>query len=76
LSNVRQEDSRYFWNKMGCLKDNINKLESKSKHKNCREMCRGINKFNKVYQPRTNLVNDERDDLFVDPQKSLKRQKN
>jgi hypothetical protein len=37
---------------------------------------RGINEFKKGYQPRNNLVKDERCDLFADPHKSLNRWKN
>ena len=29
-------------------------------------MYRGINEFEKVYQPRTNIVKDEKDDLVTD----------
>jgi hypothetical protein len=37
---------------------------------------RGINGFKKGYQPQTNLVKDERGDLFVDPHKIVNRQMN
>jgi hypothetical protein len=37
---------------------------------------RGINEFKKGYQPRTNLVKDERGDLLADPHKSLVTWKN
>jgi hypothetical protein len=30
---------------------------------------RGITEFKKGYQPKTNLLKDERSDLLVDPQK-------
>jgi hypothetical protein len=36
----------------------------------------GINEFKRGYQPRYNLVKDERDDLLTDAQKMLKRWKN
>jgi hypothetical protein len=32
-----------------------------------RDMCRGINKFKKGYQPRTNLLNAEKGNLLTDP---------
>jgi hypothetical protein len=76
LSDVRREASRHFRKKKReYLKDKINKLESNSKNKNIRDMYRGINEF-KVYQPRTNLVNDERGNLLVNPRKILNRWKN
>jgi hypothetical protein len=37
---------------------------------------RGINEFKKGYQPRTNLVKDERGDLLADPPKILNSWKN
>jgi hypothetical protein len=37
---------------------------------------RGINEFKKGYQPRTNVVKDERGDLLANPHKSLNRWKN
>jgi hypothetical protein len=41
-----------------------------------RNLYRGINEFKKVYQPRTNLVKDERHDLLADPHRILNRWKN
>jgi hypothetical protein len=76
LSDVRQEASRYFRNKeREYLKDTINDLESNSKNKNIRDLYRGTNEFKKGYQPRTNLVKDERGDLLADPHKILNRWK-
>jgi hypothetical protein len=77
LSDVRREASRHFRNKeKEYLKDKINKLGSKSKNKNIRDLYRGINEFKKCYQHRTNLVKDERGDLLADPHKILNRWKN
>jgi hypothetical protein len=74
FSNVRWEASRHFRNKKReYLKDKINELESNSKNKNIRDLYRGINKFKKGYQPRTNLVKDEKCDLLVDPHKIVNR---
>jgi hypothetical protein len=68
LNDVRREASRHFRNKKReYLKDKINELESSNKNKNMRDLYRGINKFKKDYQPRTNLVKDERGDLLADP---------
>jgi hypothetical protein len=70
LNGVRREANRHFRNKKReYLKDKINELESNSKYKNTRDLYRGINEFKKGYQPRTNLVKEERGDLLADPQK-------
>jgi hypothetical protein len=59
------------------LKDKINELESHSKNnKNIRDLYRGINEFKKGYQPRTDLLKDERSDLLANPHKILNRWKN
>jgi hypothetical protein len=77
VSDVTREASRHFRNKnREYLKDKINELESSSKNKNIRDLYRGINKFKKSYQPRTNLVKDERGDLLADPHNILNRWKN
>jgi hypothetical protein len=77
LSDIRQEASRHFRNKKReYLKDKINELESNSRNKNIRDPYRGINEFKKGYQPRTNLVKDERGDLLAKPHKILNRWKN
>jgi hypothetical protein len=74
LSNVRGEASRHFRNKKReYLKDKINELESNSKNENIRDLYRGINEFKKGYQPRTNLVKDEKGDLLADPHKIVNR---
>jgi hypothetical protein len=77
LSDARREASRHFRNKKReCLRDKINELESNSKNKNIRDLYRGISEFKEGYQPRTNLVKDERGDLLVDLHKILNRWKN
>jgi hypothetical protein len=58
------------------LKDKINEPESNSKNKNIRDLHRGINEFKKGYQPRTNMVKDERGDLLAEAHKILNRWKN
>jgi hypothetical protein len=51
------ETSRHFRKKeRECVKCNIDELESNCENKNFREVHRDINKFKKVYQPKTNLV--------------------
>jgi hypothetical protein len=74
LNNVRWAASRYFRNKKReYLKVKINELEPNSKNKNIRDLYRGINKFKKGYQPRTDLLKDEKGDLLVVPHKIVNR---
>jgi hypothetical protein len=74
LHNVRREDSRRFKNKKrGYLKGKITEIELNSKNKNIRDLFKGITEFKKGYQPKTNLVKDERGDRLADPQKILTR---
>jgi hypothetical protein len=58
------------------LTEKIKKLETYSKNKNIRDICRSINEFKKGFQPRTNLVKDENDDLLADSHNILNRWKN
>jgi hypothetical protein len=65
LRNVRREARRHFRNKKReYLKDKITETELNSKTKNIRDLYRGITNFKKGYQPKTNLVKDERGDLL------------
>jgi len=48
------------------LKGRIEKLETNSKDKNIRDLYRGISDFKMGYQPRCNIVKDEKGDLFAD----------
>jgi hypothetical protein len=67
LQNVRRETSRIFRKKKReYLKDKINGLETYNKNKNFRNFYRGINEFNKSYQPRINIIKDENGNLFAD----------
>jgi hypothetical protein len=77
LNNVRREASRYFRNKKKeYLKAKINELETNSKNKNIRDLYRGISDFKKGYQPRNNVVKDEKDDLVADSHSILARWRN
>jgi hypothetical protein len=50
LNSVRREASRYFRNKKKeYLKAKIVELETNSKPKNVRDLCRGISDFSLVY---------------------------
>jgi hypothetical protein len=77
LHNVRREVSRHFGNKRKkYLKVKINELETNSKNKNIRDLYRGSNDFKEGYQPRTNVVNDEKGDLVADSHSILARWRN
>jgi len=77
LSNLIREASRHFRKKKReYLKDKINEVALNSKNKNIRDLYRGITEFKKGYQPKTNLVKDQRGDLLADPQQILTRWKN
>jgi len=60
-NNVRCEASRHFRNKKKeYLKAKIDELETNSKIKHIRHLYRGISDFKKGYQPRTNIVRDDK----------------
>ena len=50
----------------GKRRPKIEKLETNSKIQNIRDLCRGISDFKKGYQPRCNIVKDEKGDLVAD----------
>ena len=67
LNNVRCEGSRHFRNKkQEYLKAKIDKLEINSRIRNIRDLFRGTNNFKKGYEPRTNIVKDEKGDLITE----------
>ena len=75
LNNVKHEATRHFRNKKKAyLKAKIQELETHSKIKNIRDLYRGISK--KGYQPRTNIVNDEKRDLVTDCHSILFKRRN
>jgi hypothetical protein len=66
LRYVRREASKHFRNKKKeHPKAKINELETNSKNK-IRDLYRGINDFKRGYQPKTNVVKDEKGDLVAD----------
>ena len=76
-SNVRSDASRHFRNKKKAhLKAKIEELETNSKIKNIRDLYRGINDFKNGYQPRTNIVKDDKGDLVADSHSILARWRN
>ena len=76
LNNVRREASRHFRNKRKeYLRAKIEELETKSKT-NITDLYWGINDLKTCYQPRTNIVKDEKGDLFEDSNSILARWRN
>ena len=74
LYNLRREATRHFMKKkMEYLKATNDELDSKCKIKNSRDLQKDINDFKKGYQPKINIVRDERDDLVTDSYSFLAR---
>ena len=74
LKNVRREASRHFRNKKKAyLKAKIKERETNSKNKSIRDFCRDIHDFKQGYQPRTNILKDEKGDLIADSQCTVAR---
>jgi len=48
------------------LKSKIDELGNNSEIKNIRDLYKGISNFNKGFLPRTNVIKDEKGDLFTD----------
>jgi len=77
LNNVRRDASRHFRNKKKeYLKAKIEELKTNSKIKNIMDLYRGISNFKKGYQPRSNIVKDDKGDLVADCHSILARCKN
>jgi hypothetical protein len=77
LNNARCEASTYFRNKKReYLKDKTNELATNSKHKNIRDLYRGINEFKRGYQLRNNFVKDKNSGLLAYSHNILNRWKN
>ena len=75
LNNVRREASGHFRNKRRntfqeekkeYLKAKIDEIETYSKINNIRDSYRSISDFKKGYQPRSNIVKSEKDDMVID----------
>jgi len=77
LNNVRCEVSRHFRNnKKAYLRAKIEGLEANSKIQNIRDLYRGINDFKSGYQPRCNIVKDEKGDSVADCHSTVGRWRN
>jgi hypothetical protein len=76
MDNVRREGSRTVrTKKREYLENKIDELETNSKIKNIRDLCRGINEFKKDYKLRTNIVKEENGDLLANSHSILNRWK-
>ena len=74
LNNVRREVSRQFrYKKKAYLRAKIEELETNSKIQNIRDLYGGIIDFKKGYQPRCNIVKDEKGDLVADSHRIVAR---
>jgi hypothetical protein len=72
INDIGREACRHRGNKtMKYLKANIDEHETKSKIKNIRHLCRGINDFKMGYQTTTNSVKDKKCDLVSDSHSTL-----
>jgi len=58
------------------LRDKIEELETNSKIQNIRDLYMGINDFKKGYQPRCNIMKDEKGDLVADCNSIVARWRN
>ena len=58
------------------MKAEIDELETNNKIKNNRDCHRGISDIKKVYQPKTNLVEDEKGDVVANSHSILARWRN
>jgi len=77
LNNVRREVSRHFRNKKEAyLRAKIEELEINSKIQNIRDLYRSISDLKKGYQPRCNIVKDEKGDLVADSHSIVARWRN
>jgi len=70
-------NSRHFSDKKEAyLGAKIEELETNSKIQNVRDLYKGINDFKKGYQPRRNIVKDEKGDLVADSHSIMATWKN
>ena len=77
LNNVRRDANIHFRNKKNeYLKAKIEVLETNRKIKNIRDLYRGMNHFKKGYEPRINIVKNEKGDLVADCEGILARWRN
>ena len=62
--------------KKAYLRAKIEELETNSKIQNIRDLYRGINDYKKGYQPRCNILKDEKGDLVADSHNIVARWRN
>jgi len=77
LNKVRREVSRHFRNKKKAyLRAKIEDLETNNKIQNIRDLYRDISDLKKGYQPRCNIVKDEKGDLIANSHGIVARWRN
>ena len=77
LNKVRREVSRHFRNKKKAyLRAKIEEPEINNKIQNITDLYRGISDFKKGYQPRCNIVKDEKGDLVAESHGIVARWRN
>jgi len=77
VDSVRHEASRHFRNKKEeYMKAKIDELETNINITNIRDLYRDITDFKKGYQPRTNIVKDEKGDFVTGSHSILARWRN
>ena len=77
MNKVRREVSRHFRKtKKAYLRAKIEELETNNKIQNIRDLYRGISDFKKGYQPRCNIVEDEKGELVADSHGIVARWRN
>ena len=69
LADITEKKKEY-------LKAKIEELETNSTIKNIRDLYRGVNDFKNGYQPRTNIVKDDKGDLVADCHSIVARWRN
>jgi hypothetical protein len=77
MNNINRTTARKdFKNKKKTfLKNVINELATTTNNKTIKDLYRGINEFDRGYQPRRNLVKDENGDMFADSNNILNKWK-
>ena len=77
LNTVRREVSRHFRNnKKAYLRAKTEELETKNKIQKHWDFYRGMNDFKKGYQPKCNIIKDEKGNLVADSHSIVARWRN
>ena len=74
-AGVAKYETQFRSSGLICARE-FEELETNSKNKNIRDLYRSINDFKEGYQPRCNIVKDEKGDLVADPHSIMARWRN